>query len=116
MLQSLVGPCEGENMFSQLVFSKRELSFEQQRDTEYDIIPHAFIFCFSGVFSVKTFLLLGDTVYVRVQRQPLWSVSSNDWDCVLHGWSFCVGCFWNKYQDNLIIPAPPKFSKYCLFF
>lgn len=36
MLQSLVGPCEEENMFSQLMFSKR--------DTEHDIIPHPFIF------------------------------------------------------------------------
>lgn len=117
MLQSLVGPCEEENMFSQLVFSKRELSFEQQRDTEHDIIPHPFIICVSGVFNVNTFLLLGDTSYVRVQRQPLWSVSSNhDWVCVLNGWSFCVACFWNKYQGNIVLPAPATFSKYCLFF
>lgn len=27
------------------------------------------------------------------------------------GWSFCVGCFWNKYQDNLVLPATfPKYS------
>lgn len=70
MLHSLVGACEGKNMFSQLVFSKRGLSFEQQRDAEHDIIPRAFILCSSSVFNVKTFLLLVDTADVRVQRQP----------------------------------------------
>lgn len=92
-------------MFSQLVFSKRELSFEQHRDTEHDIIPHPFIFCLSGVFNVNPLFLLIDPASVRVQGQPWWRVSSNHhWVCLLHAWTLCVGCFWNKYQDDLVLP------------